>query len=89
MIDRLETCRVYRATIPLSFLQISDLCTVPIRFSESLNEKNQMCELYNPVTHSDMYVRIYRMDSIRTGIVKLLYSAIFNRENIDGFGTTS
>ena len=37
MIERLETCRVYRATIPLSFLQISDLCTVPTRFYESLN----------------------------------------------------
>ena len=32
-------------TIPLSFLQISDLCTVPTRFYESLNEQNQMCEL--------------------------------------------
>ena len=39
MTDRLETCGVYRATIPLSLLQISDLCTVPTRFSESLNEK--------------------------------------------------
>ena len=45
MIDRLETCRVYRATIPLSFLQILDLYTVPTRFSESLKDKNWMCEL--------------------------------------------
>ena len=37
MIDRLETWRVYRATIPLSFLQISNLYTVPTRFYESLN----------------------------------------------------
>ena len=43
--DDRKTCRVYRATIPLSFLQISDLYTVPTRFYESLNEKNQMCEL--------------------------------------------
>ena len=42
MIDRLESCNGYRATIPLSFLQISDLCTVPTRFYESLNEKNCM-----------------------------------------------
>ena len=54
MMDRLETCRVYRATIPLPFLQISDLHTVPTRFFEPLNEKNRMCELYmhvflNPV----------------------------------------
>ena len=48
-VDILETCRVYRATIPLSFLQISDLCTVPTRFYESLNEKNQ---IPNPVTYS-------------------------------------
>ena len=34
-------------TIPLSFLQISDLYTVPIRFYESLNEKNRMCELWH------------------------------------------
>ena len=39
MIDRLETCRVYRATIPLSFLQISDLYTLPTRFYESLKDK--------------------------------------------------
>ena len=39
MTDRHETCRVYRATIPLSLLQISDLYMVPTRFSESLNEK--------------------------------------------------
>ena len=45
MVDRLETCRVYSATIPLSFLQMSDLCTVPTRFSKCLNEKNQMFEL--------------------------------------------
>ena len=31
--------------IELPFLQISDLCTIPTRFSESLNEENQMCEL--------------------------------------------
>ena len=40
MIDRLESCSGYRAIIHLSFLQISDLCTVPTRFYESLNEKN-------------------------------------------------
>ena len=39
MTDRLDTCRVYRATIPLSLVQISDLYMVPTRFSESLNEK--------------------------------------------------
>ena len=43
--DTLETFRVYRATIPLSFLQILDLYTVSSGFYESLNEKNRMCEL--------------------------------------------
>ena len=53
MIDRLETCRVYRATIPLSFLQIIDPYTVPTRFYESLNEKNRMCKLFpNPCMYS-------------------------------------
>ena len=45
--DILETSRVYRATISLSFLQISDLYSVPTRFYESLNEKNRMCELWH------------------------------------------
>ena len=45
MIDRLETCRVYIVTIPLSSLQISDLYVVPTRFYESLKEQNRMCEL--------------------------------------------
>ena len=42
---RSETYRIYRATIPLLFLQISDPYGVPTRFYESLNEENQMCEL--------------------------------------------
>ena len=41
----IQTFRVYRATIPLSFLQILDLYTVSFKFYESLNEKNRMCEL--------------------------------------------
>ena len=45
MVDRFETCRVYRATIPLSLLEISDLHTVPTTFYVSFNEKNWMCEL--------------------------------------------
>ena len=49
MIDRLESCNGYRATIHLSFLQMSDLCTVPTRFYESLNEKN--CVLLFGVIH--------------------------------------
>ena len=43
--DTLETFRVYRATIPLSFLEILHLYTAFSRFYESLNEENQMCEL--------------------------------------------
>ena len=35
-VRNVETCRVSKATIPLSFLQIY-LYTVPTRFSESLN----------------------------------------------------
>ena len=45
MIDSIETCRDYRATIPLSTLKISKLCDFLSRFYESLNGKNQMCEL--------------------------------------------
>ena len=41
----LETFRVYRATIPLSFLEILDLYTVSSGFYESLNEENQIYEL--------------------------------------------
>ena len=43
--------------IPLLFLHISDLSTVPTRFSDSLNE-NWMCELCtfpNPVTYVIMH----------------------------------
>ena len=43
--DTLEAFRTYRGSIPLSFLQILDLYTVPIRFYVSLNEENRMCEL--------------------------------------------
>ena len=43
--DTLETFRVYRATIPLSFLEILHLYTAFSGFYESLNEENQMCEL--------------------------------------------
>ena len=43
--DTLETFRAYRATIPLSFLEILDLYTVYSGFYESLNEENRMCEL--------------------------------------------
>ena len=56
--DRLETFRIYRATIPLSFLQILDLYTVPTRFYESLNEENRMCEL---CTFSQIQSHIYHM----------------------------
>ena len=57
MVDPIETCRDYRATIPLSSLKISKLCDFPSRFYESLNGKNRMCELCtffpNPVTYRD------------------------------------
>ena len=56
MVRTLKTYRVYRATIPLSFLQISDLCTVPTRFYGSLNDKNQTMHIFpNPVTYSLHY----------------------------------
>ena len=42
----LKTFRVYRATIALSFLEILDLYTVSSEFYESLNEENQICELF-------------------------------------------
>ena len=49
--DTLETFRVYRATIPLSFLHILDLYTVSSGFYESLNEENRMCELFPKFGH--------------------------------------
>ena len=45
MVDSIETCKDYWATIPLSTLKISKLCDAPSRFYESLNSKNRMCEL--------------------------------------------
>ena len=45
MIDSIETCRDYRATIPLSTQKISKLRDFPSRFYESLNGKNRMREL--------------------------------------------
>ena len=45
IIERSETCRVYRATIPLSSPLISDIYTVPARLYESSNGQNRMCEL--------------------------------------------
>ena len=45
MVDSIETCRDYRATIPLFTLKIANLCDFPSRFYESLNGKNRMCEL--------------------------------------------
>ena len=54
--DRLETFRVYRATIPLSFLQILDLYTVFSGLYESLNEENRMCEL---CTFSQIWSHMY------------------------------
>ena len=42
---RHETCRDYRATIPLSVQQILHLNVFPIMFYESLNVQNRMCEL--------------------------------------------
>ena len=45
MTDLLESYRDYKATIPLSLLQILVLYSVPYRIYESLNEENRMCEL--------------------------------------------
>ena len=45
MVDAIDTCRDYRATIPLSSLKISKLYDFSSRFYESLNGKNWMCEL--------------------------------------------
>ena len=42
---------VYKVTIPLSSLQISDLYAVLIEFHQSLNEQNWMCE---PCTFSQI-----------------------------------
>ena len=43
MADSFETCRDYRAIIPIAIFL--ELCDISSRFYESLNKKNQMCEL--------------------------------------------
>ena len=63
MVESIETCRGYRATIPLSTLKISKLCDFPSRFYESLNGKNWMCELCT-------------FSQIRSHIIKLYISYI-------------
>ena len=45
MMDRCETFTDCRTTIPLSFLKVSHLYTIPCSFYESPNEQNRMCEL--------------------------------------------
>ena len=45
MMNRCETCTDCRTTIPLSFLEVSHLNTIPYSFYESPNEQNRMCEL--------------------------------------------
>ena len=63
MTDRLETYRVFRAIIPLSFLQISDLYTVQT-FYASLNEKDQMCGLCTFPKSGDKYsLQTYHYES--------------------------
>ena len=68
MTDRLETCRVYRTTIPLWLLQLSDLYMVLTRFSESLNKKNWMCELCNPVIYSYSYSHSWNFIVLNQGL---------------------
>ena len=59
--------------IPLQFLQISDLHTVPTRFYESLNAKircvNYMHFFPNPVTH----VRICICTYIQLAVNQIVY----------------
>ena len=45
MMDRCETFTDCRTTMPLSFLKVSHLNTIPYGFYESPNEQNWMCEL--------------------------------------------
>ena len=45
MMDKCETFTDCRNTIPLSFLKVSHLNTIPCGFYESPNEQNWMCEL--------------------------------------------
>ena len=45
MLDRYETFRDCRTTIPLCFLKISILYTIHCGFYRSPNTQNQMCEL--------------------------------------------
>ena len=45
MTDTFETFRDCRTTIPLSFLKVSNLYTIPCGFYGSPNEQNRMCEL--------------------------------------------
>ena len=67
MVDSIETCREYRATIPLSILKISKLCDFSSRFYESLNGKNRMCELctFSQIrSHILLFVSINLIDMV-------------------------
>ena len=56
MTDRCEIFRNCRTTIPLSFLKLSTLCTIPYGFYASPNAQNRMCEL---CTFSQIRSQIY------------------------------
>ena len=45
MMDRCKTFTDCRTTIPLSFLKVSHLNTIPCGFYKSPHEQNRMCEL--------------------------------------------
>ena len=61
MMDRCKTFTNCRTTIPLLFLKVSHLNTIPCGFYESPNEQNRMCELCTFSKSGHIYACIERM----------------------------
>ena len=79
MMDRCECFTDCKTTIPLSFLKVSHLNTIPCGFYESPNEQNRMCECMNPVT--------YINDSLLCVVYALhvhMYSELINQFSFRG-----
>ena len=72
--DRCETFRNCRTTIPLWLLKVSHLYTIPCSFYESPNEQNRMCEL---CTFSQIRSHIYMCVYIYVYLYMCIYMCVY------------
>ena len=70
MTDRCETLSNCRTTIPLSFLKVSNLHTIPCDFYESPREQNRMCKLF---TFSQIQSHIYLLSMLKQATAKVAW----------------